>query len=346
MTRNDKKILRVLAGETINPPPLWLMRQAGRYLPEYRELRKKSKSFLNFCYSPELAVEATLQPLRRYALDAGILFCDILVIPDALGQDVDFVTGEGPRLEPIRSKQELADLSIDGLHDHLAPVYEVIRQLRKEMPASAALIGFAGAPWTLACYMVEGQGTRDFVQPRLWGYTDPETFAQLIAILVESVSGFLSTQIENGVEVVQLFDSWAGVLSPSAFRQWVIKPTREIVRRLKDKHPEVPIIGFPRGAGGLYKEYASETGVDAVSVDSTVPAAWIGENLQPQTVVQGNLDNIALLSGGTALREEAETILNALYHGPHIFNLGHGVLQMTPPEHVEELLAIVASGGN
>ena len=249
MTRNNKKILRVLAGEAINPPPIWLMRQAGRYLPEYRELRKKSKSFLNFCYSPELAVEATLQPLRRYALDAGILFCDILVIPDALGQDVDFVTGEGPRLMPIRSKQELADLSIDRLHDHLAPVYEVIRQLRQEMPASAALIGFAGAPWTLACYMVEGQGTRDFVQPRLWAYAEPKIFAQLIAILVESVSEFLSAQIENGAEVVQLFDSWAGVLSPSAFRRWVIKPTREIVRRVKDKHPKVPIIGFPTRCG-------------------------------------------------------------------------------------------------
>lgn len=345
MTSNDKKMLRVLRGESVNPPPVWLMRQAGRYLPEYRELRKKSKSFLNFCYTPEMAIEATLQPLRRYGFDAAIMFSDILVIPDALGQEVSFVVGEGPKLEPIRTKEALSDLSMDRLHDHLAPVYEVLKGLRRELPEETALIGFAGAPWTLACYMVEGKGTRDFQEPRTWAYTEPLGFGALIDLLVDSLISYLSRQIESGAEIIQLFDSWAGVLSPDQFRKWVINPNRRIVEALKKAHPTIPIIGFPRGAGLLYAEFARETKVDAVSVDQTIPVDWIRSELQPVCAVQGNIDNLALLAGGDALEREIDVAVDALASGPYIVNLGHGILQTTPPEHVDELLRRIAGAG-
>jgi uroporphyrinogen decarboxylase len=304
-----KKFLQALNGIPSTPPPVWLMRQAGRYLPEYKELRAKSKNFLDFCYSPELAVEATLQPLRRYDLDAAILFCDILVIPDALGQDVAFKQREGP-----------------------------ISTLSEEIPKATALIGFAGAPWTVAVYMVEGRGGTDCGTARRWAYEDPDGFAKLMDILVESTSLYLNQQISAGVETIQLFDSWAGVLSESQFQRWVIEPTIKIVENIRRKNPHIPIIGFPRNAGVLYEKYVRETGVDGVSIDSGLPLDWVKTTLQPICTVQGNLDNQVLMSGGSSLVSEAQKILELLSDGPFIFNLGHGVLQWTSPDHVKSLI--------
>ena len=336
-----KHFLRALNGETLSRPPFWLMRQAGRYLPEYRKVRSTSKNFLDLCYSPDLAVEVTLQPLRRYGMDAAILFSDILVIPDALGQKVEFREGEGPVLEPVRTVADLSRLSLDRLHDHLAPVYETVGRLASEIPKETALIGFAGAPWTVATYMVEGHGSKDYATIRTWAYTDPEGFGQLIDMLVEATSAYLIAQIEHGAEVVQLFDTWAGVLSPSQFEKWVLEPTAAIVKKIKAAHPHVPVIGFPRGVGMLYQTFVEWTGVDGVSLDHTMPMAWVAEKLQPLCTVQGNLDNMALIAGGKQMEVEMQRILQALSGGPFIFNLGHGILPQTPPEHVERLVEII-----
>ncbi len=336
-----KHFLRALNGETLSRPPFWLMRQAGRYLPEYREIRSGTKNFLDFCYTPDLAVEVTLQPLRRYGMDAAILFSDILVIPDALGQKVDFREGEGPVLEPIRSSSDLAKLSLDKLHDHLAPVYETVGRLSREIPAKTTLIGFAGAPWTVATYMVEGHGSKDYAACRTWAYSDPESFGQLIDLLVEATSAYLIAQIENGAEVIQLFDTWAGVLSPSQFERWVLEPTAAIVKNIKAAHPHVPVIGFPRGVGLLYETFVEWTGVDGVSLDHSVPTSWAAKVLQPHCTVQGNLDNMALIAGGARMEIEIQRILQDLTGGPFIFNLGHGILPQTPPEHVERLAEII-----
>jgi uroporphyrinogen decarboxylase len=333
-----KKFLQALNGIPSTPPPVWLMRQAGRYLPEYKELRAKSKNFLDFCYSPELAVEATLQPLRRYDLDAAILFCDILVIPDALGQDVAFKQGEGPVLEPIQNVEALAQLEVSKVLDHLKPVFQTISTLSEEIPKATALIGFAGAPWTVAVYMVEGRGGTDCGTARRWAYEDPDGFAKLMDILVESTSLYLNQQISAGVETIQLFDSWAGVLSESQFQRWVIEPTIKIVENIRRKNPHIPIIGFPRNAGVLYEKYVRETGVDGVSIDSGLPLDWLNTTLQPICTVQGNLDNQVLMSGGSSLVSEAQKILELLSDGPFIFNLGHGVLQWTSPDHVKSLI--------
>ncbi len=333
-----KKFLQALKGVPFTPPPVWLMRQAGRYLPEYRNLRAKSKNFLDFCYSPELAVEATLQPLRRYDLDAAILFCDILVIPDALGQDVAFKQGEGPLLEPIRNVKALAQLEVSKVLDYLKPVFQTVSILAEEIPKQTALIGFAGAPWTVAVYMVEGRGGTDCGTARRWAYEDPDGFAKLIDILVESTSLYLNQQILAGVETIQLFDSWAGVLSESQFQRWVIEPTIKIVNNIRRVNPTIPIIGFPRHAGVLYERYVRETGVDGVSVDSGLPLSWVKNNLQPLCTVQGNLDNQVLMSGGQSLVSETRNILESLSDGPFIFNLGHGVLQWTSPDHVKLLI--------
>ncbi|MBT3767361.1 MAG: uroporphyrinogen decarboxylase [Rhodospirillaceae bacterium] len=333
-----KIFLQALKGVPLTPPPVWLMRQAGRYLPEYKELRTKAKNFLNFCYTPEMAVEATLQPLRRYDLDAAILFSDILVIPDALGQSVAFKEGEGPVLEPIQSVEGLRKLEIDKVLDHLAPVFQTVSTLSQEIPKSTALIGFAGAPWTVAVYMVEGRGGTDCGTARRWAYEDPEGFGQLIDILVEATSQYLNQQISEGVETIQLFDSWAGVLSESQFRRWVIDPTIKIVQNIRKENPDIPIIGFPRHAGVQYETYIRETGVDGVSLDSGVPLDWVKNNLQPLCTVQGNLDNQVLMAGGPALEAETREILEKLSDGPFIFNLGHGVLQWTSPDHVESLI--------
>jgi len=338
---SDKPLLRALGGETLERPPFWLMRQAGRYLPEYREVRAQAKSFLEFCYTPELAVEVTLQPLRRYGMDAAILFSDILVVPDALGQKVRFVEGQGPVLDPVDSLADLEGLGTARMMDHLAPVFETLRRLGREIPETTALIGFAGAPWTIAVYMVEGHGGTDCGRARTWAYRAPEEFGRLMDLLVEATALYLIEQVRNGAEVVQLFDSWAGVLSGSQFTDWVVRPTVEIVKRLKTACPGVPVIGFPRGAGAAYEAYVAETGVDAVGLDHTVPLAWAREHLQGRCAVQGNLDNQALVAGGAALEREARAVLEAFVGGPFVFNLGHGVLQQTPPEHVARLVEII-----
>jgi uroporphyrinogen decarboxylase len=317
------------------------MRQAGRYLPEYRAVRAKAGSFLNLCYNPKFAEEVTLQPLRRYGMDAAILFSDILVVPHALGQKLDYVEGEGPRLDPVRSAGDLAQLSASHLHERLAPVYETVDRLSRSVPANTALIGFAGSPWTVASYMVEGGGSKEFAQVKAWAYRDPEGFAVLIDMLVAATADYLSAQIAAGAEAVQLFDSWAGVLPAPEFRRWVIEPTARIVTALKALHPEVPVIGFPRGAGLLYADYADATGVDAVGLDTAVPPEWAALTLQTRVAVQGNLDPIMLVAGGEALSAAARHVLEALAAGPFVFNLGHGVVQSTPPEHVGQLAALL-----
>lgn len=332
-----KPMLAALTGETRARPPFWLMRQAGRYLPEYRELRAKAGSFLDLCYNPDFAVEVTLQPLRRYGMDAAILFSDILVVPHALGQPLAYLEGEGPKLDPVRRTEELFRLSRDRFHETLEPVYETVRRLSVTLPTDTTLIGFAGAPWTVACYMVEGGGSKEYAHVKRWAYGDPAGFAQLIDLLVEVTADYLCTQIDAGAETVQLFDSWAGVLPIGPFRRWVIEPTRRIVALVKARHPDVPIIGFPRGAGHAYEDYVADSGVDAVGLDTTVSPLWAARNLQSRLPVQGNLDPILLATGGKALGEATAEILEALAARPFVFNLGHGVIQSTPPEHVADL---------
>ncbi len=341
MTSRDKNLIRVLKGETLAPPPVWLMRQAGRYLPEYRATRAQAKDFLDLCFTPDLAVEVTLQPIRRYGFDGAIMFSDILVLPHALGQRVWFEEGAGPRLEPLREIADIARLNPDGLHDKLAPVYETLRGLRRELPQETALIGFAGAPWTVASYMIEGQTSRDFATAKTWAYRAPEEFSRLIDILIASTSDYLIAQIEAGAEVVQLFDSWAGVWPEAALRRWCLKPATEIVRRVKQAYPEVPIILFPRGAGLLYEAFAAEAGAEGLSLDTTVPLDWARERLQGRAVLQGNLDPLLLIAGGTALEAGVTKILETLGNGPLIFNLGHGITPQAPPQHVEQLVAQV-----
>ena len=323
------------------PPPVWLMRQAGRYLPEYRDIRGKVGGFLELCYTPELAVEVTLQPIRRYGFDAAILFSDILVVPDALGQQVRFEEGEGPKLDPVRDMKTLARLSDEGMHDHLAPVYETVQRLAQALPEEVALIGFAGAPWTVATYMVEGGSSRDFAATRRWSLVDPEGFGKLIDVVTAATADYLCRQVEAGAEAIQLFDSWAGVLPDDAFERWVIEPNARIVSAVKARFPDIPVIGFPRGAGVLYERFIEQTGVDAVSLDTTVPLSWAAERLQPKATVQGNLDPQVLLAGGAALDHRTREIMTTLGHGPFIFNLGHGIIKETPPEHVSRLLQVI-----
>jgi len=337
----EKPMLQALAGKVATRPPLWLMRQAGRYLPEYRALRDKTANFLDFCYTPDLAVEATLQPIRRFHLDAAIMFSDILVIPDALGQEVAFRENEGPVLRPIRTAADIKSLKKNNILDHLRPVFDMIKRLRLEIPLQTALIGFAGAPWTVAVYMVEGRGGGNCAAVRAWARESPEGFASLIALLIEATADYLTEQARSGIEVIQVFDSWAGLLDDDEFRRWVIEPTRQLVARLNAACPGVPVIGFPRQAGKRAEAYVDATGVAGVSLDRTAPLDWIAATLQPKCTVQGNLDNQALLAGGRALEQQASEILAALAGGPFIFNLGHGVLPETPPEHVARLVEIV-----
>jgi uroporphyrinogen decarboxylase len=337
----EKPLLRCLAGETLVRPPIWLMRQAGRYLPEYRDVRLGIPSVLDLCYRPDLAVEVTLQPIRRYAFDAAILFSDILVVPDALGQPVAFEEGKGPILEPVRSLADLARLRPEGIHEKLAPVYETVRRLAKALPPEIALIGFAGAPWTVAAYMVEGGTSRGFENVQLWAYRDPASFAKLIDCLVLATIEYLSAQIAAGAEIVQLFDSWAGILPELAFRRWVIVPTLRIVTALRRRHPSVPIIGFPRGAGFQYAEYFATTGVTALGLDTTVALDVGRDDLQKFGPVQGNLDPLLLAAGGAPMAASVAAILTAFSSRPFIFNLGHGIVPQTPIEHVAELVAQV-----
>lgn len=333
----EKPFLRALNGETVTPPPFWLMRQAGRYLPEYRQLRATCNGFLDLCYTPEKATEVTLQPLRRYGFDAAILFSDILVVPDALGQPVAFREGEGPVLTPIRCKDGVDKLDLGRLHVHLAPVFETVRRLSGAIPQSTALIGFAGAPWTVATYMVEGSGSKDFVETKTLAYGQPDVFKALIDVLVQATGDYLIAQIDHGAEAIQLFDSWAGVLPEDQFAQWVIEPTRALVERIKSARPGVPVIGFPRGAGALYLPYVERTGVDAVSLDTGIPLEWAVKTLQPRVALQGNLDPVMLISGGETLDRSIKRILDIAARGPFIFNLGHGILPSTPPENVARL---------
>ncbi|MGH6929473.1 MAG: uroporphyrinogen decarboxylase [Dongiaceae bacterium] len=336
-----KDVLAVLRGQRPGRVPIWLMRQAGRYLPEYRTVRSQSKSFLEMCLTPALAVEVTLQPIRRYPLDAAIIFSDILVVPYALGQQVTFEGGQGPQLDPVRSQDQLERLSLAGVAERLGPVAVAIGSVRRELPANVALFGFAGAPWTVASYMVEGRGGTNFETIKAWAYREPESFDRLISLLTEATSAYLLQQIEAGAEIVQIFDSWAGVLSGPMLERWCVQPTAAIVRRVKTVHPDVPIIVFPRGVGASYKRYAKICGCDGLSLDTTVPTAWASAELQPVLAVQGNLDPLALVEGGAAMEREARHILEAFGHERFIFNLGHGIVPQTPTEHVAELCRLV-----
>ncbi len=318
------------------------MRQAGRYLPEYREVRRGVSGFLELCYTPELAVEVTMQPIRRYGLDAAILFSDILVVPDALGCDVAFVEGEGPKIKPIRDGAALARLNGGSLHQHLAPVYETIKRLRQSLPTETALIGFAGAPWTVACYMVEGSGSKEFQEARMLARRDPEVFSALIDLVTQATIDYLLAQVKAGAQALQLFDSWAGVLPPEQFHQWCERPIGKIVGAVKAVHPDLPIIAFPRGAGVLYQQFVERIPVDGVSLDTTVPPEWASTALK-KVCLQGNLDPIALLSGGDDMLNEARHLLNTFAERPFIFNLGHGVLPPTDPDTVKRLIDFVRS---
>ena len=329
---NEPLILKTLRGEKTEQVPFWFMRQAGRYLPEYREMRKDYSNFLDFCYTPDAATEVTLQPLRRFDMDAAILFSDILVIPDGLGQEVKFVKGEGPKLGSL----EIGQLSQAKLLPHLQPVFTAIKQIRSELADDKALIGFSGAPWTLACYMIEGQGSREFQIARQYAASEPQKFAQLIDILCESIIAYACEQIEAGIDVFQLFDSWAGVVPAAQFEDWVIAPTKRIVAGIKAKHPNTPIIGFAKGAGVNLSSYALHTGVDAIGVDQQQP-------LEPVKalgkVLQGNLDNVTLAASKQAALAHTQDILRIWDDIPFIFNLGHGFLPHTPIENVEAVVA-------
>lgn len=329
----DKPLLKALAGETVRPAPFWLMRQAGRYLPEYRKLRATAGSFLDLCFSPPLAAEITLQPVRRFGTDAAILFSDILTIPFALGQQVQFVEGRGPVLGP------LDPAALHPVGNRLDAVYETVGLVREGLPEETALIGFAGAPWTVAAYMIEGGSSRDWLQARRMALGEPGRFAELIDLLVEATVDHLAAQADAGAEALQLFDSWAGLLPPAGIRRWCLEPARRIAAALRERHPAVPLILFPRGAGVLAAEFAG-TG-DCIGLDTTADPAWAAGAVQGQAAVQGNLDPMLLVIGGGAMERAAREILSALRHGPHIFNLGHGVLPVTPPEHVAALRRIV-----
>jgi uroporphyrinogen decarboxylase len=343
---STKPLLRVLNGEVMPSPPWWLMRQAGRYLPEYRAVRSKARDFIELCLTPSLAAEVTLQPIRRYGMDGAILFSDILMLPYALGQKLAFREGEGPVLEPIRDTAEMKRLKPAKAAGHLAPIRETIARVRSALDAKTTLLGFAGAPWTVATYMVEGGASRDFRWVKGWAYRDPAGFAVLIDMLTEATIEMLTGQIEAGVEAVQLFDSWAGILPGSEFERWVIEPSKRIVSALKTRYPDCPIIGFPRGAGVLYQRYARASGVDAVSLDTTVPPDYAAAQLQTVTAIQGNLDPVLLMTGGEALAAAAAMLRRALGDGPWVFNLGHGVLPQTPPEHVTLLARLLAGPGD
>jgi uroporphyrinogen decarboxylase len=339
-TPKEKPLLASLRGKTLAKTPFWLMRQAGRYLPEYRKTRAVAGNFLSLCYDSALACEVTLQPLRRYQMDGAILFADILLVPHALGQSLVFETGEGPKLTPIQTYQDLSALSLMGLKPALAPVFDTLRRLSpllaSEFSHNPTLIGFAGAPWTVASYMVEGGSSRDFSKVKLMAWQEPALFSALCALLVEATTEYLSAQIEAGAEVVQIFDSWAGSLDEDGFQRWVILPTKKIVEELKARHKNVPIIGFPRGAGYLYERYAGETGVDAVSLDSQVSIEQ-ALHIQKNVVIQGMLDPVLLVAGGEMLEKKIFMLLEQLGPSRYIFNFGHGILQQTPPENVKIL---------
>jgi uroporphyrinogen decarboxylase len=337
----NKPLLDVLDHRRRTPPPVWMMRQAGRYLPEYRAVRERAGDFLKLCFTPEFAVEVTLQPVRRFGFDAAILFSDILVIPHALGQSVWFVAGEGPRLDPIMDRQGVGRLTAEIDQRVLAPIYETIRQVKADLSPQVALLGFCGAPWTVASYMIAGRGTPDQEPARLFAYGNPEAFAALIEKLVDASASYLIEQLRAGVDAVQIFDTWAGVLPPGEFRRWSLEPTQRIIAKVRKQVPDAKMIGFPRGVGAGLVRYVEEVPVDAVSLDWTTDLAFARDQIQVRMPVQGNLDPLALVAGGAALDRAVDEILAALADGPFIFNLGHGILPQTPIAHVEQMLARV-----
>ncbi len=345
MDTKDKLLIRALAGETLPTPPVWIMRQAGRYLPEYKAARAQAGDFLSLCYNSDLATEVTLQPIRRYGFDAAIMFADILLVPQALGADLWFVTGEGPRLSTIQSKADFGRLAAaTDIHETLSPIYQTLRNLRESLPAETALIGFAGAPWTVATYMIAGRGTPDQGPALKLMAEQPEVFDALIDRLVEATSAYLIKQINAGAEVVKLFDSWAGSLTGYLFAKYSTRPARQILDNIRARYPDVPVIGFPRGAiQEGYAAYAENTGVQGLAIDGSVDADWAAKNLQPLTCVQGNLDQSLLVEGGDRLISETKRIVEAFSNGPHIFNLGHGITPDANPANVDAMLKAIRS---
>jgi uroporphyrinogen decarboxylase len=339
MSGPSKPLLNVLSGGKSGQIPIWLMRQAGRYLPEYRALREKKGGFLALAMDAEAAAEITLQPIRRFGFDGAILFSDILIVPHALGQDLRFEAGDGPRLSPALADSAFAGL--EAVPERLEPIYRTVENVKASLPTETTFLGFAGSPWTVATYMVAGQGSRDQAEARRYAYADPTAFAEIIAAIEAMTIDYLSGQIRAGVEAVQLFDSWAGSLSPAQFETWVIAPTARIVAGLKQRHPAVPVIGFPKGAGAKLVDYARETGIDALGLDETIDPDWAARALPADLPLQGNLDPLALLAGGEALETAVGRILSSFEGRPHIFNLGHGIIKETPIPHVERLLELV-----
>ncbi|MEI4471026.1 uroporphyrinogen decarboxylase [Frigidibacter sp. MR17.24] len=344
-SRPTKTILRALAGERQAVPPVWMMRQAGRYLPEYRATRAQAGDFLSLCYAPELAAEVTLQPIRRYGFDAAILFADILLVPQALGLDLWFAPGEGPRLSTVTSAADLAALKpAAAIHDTLAPVYETVRILSRELPAETTLIGFAGAPWTVATYMVAGRGTPDQGPAHAFKAADRASFTALIDRITEATIDYLSMQVEAGAEVVKLFDSWAGSLTGRDFDDFALAPARRIIAALKARHPGLPVIAFPREAGPRYEGFARAVGADCVALDNSVDPAWAAAQVQRDGCVQGNLDPRHMVTGGAPLVEATRAVVEAFRGGPHIFNLGHGITPDADPENVALMIETIRNG--
>jgi uroporphyrinogen decarboxylase len=340
--REKNPIMKVLGGEAVYPPPLWMMRQAGRYLPEYRELRKVAGSFLNLCYNPDFATEVTLQPIRRFGFDAAILFSDILVVPHALGRELQFSEGHGPLMTPIEA-EDVARIDPSLFHVNLEPVYQTVRQVKSKLDSQTALLGFCGAPWTVATYMIAGKGTPDQAPARLFAYRHPQAFDTLLATLADWSADYLIRQLDAGADAVQIFDSWSGVLDEGMFRRACVEPVKRMVDRVRAVHPDAKIIGFPKGAGALMRGYRAATGVTALGLDWATPG-WLAQELQSSGPVQGNLDPLRVVAGGKALVEGVASVLRALGKGPLIFNLGHGITPEAPLAHVERLVELVRRG--
>jgi len=344
MTNSNKNILRALAGETLKTPPIWVMRQAGRYLPEYRKLRAKAGDFLSLCYNSELAAEVTLQPIERFKLDAAIIFADILLIPQALGSELSFLEGDGPRLSRISNKNDILKLKpANSIHGHLEPIYNTVSLVAEQLSPKVTLIGFAGAPWTVATYMIAGKGTKDQGPAHKYLKEDKDSFELLINLLTEATIEYLSKQIDAGAEVIKIFDSWAGSLKEEDFLNYAIAPVKKIITALNKLHPDIPIIAFPRGAGLKYIDFANKTGANCIAIDQSVDPKWAAQYLQIDSCIQGNLNPKHMVTGGKALLEETTKILDCFSNGPHIFNLGHGITPDGKPENLQLMIDRIRS---